>query len=104
MGLDKTTLEFLLFSKKYIHTNNLSILSLGRQQIHINQNDMNYLFKKYNLTHLIGKFNMYDYSENFFQTLFNTHLNVDSIDNSTYEGATIIHNMNVPIKSIKKYQ
>jgi len=104
MGLDKTTLEFLLLSKKYIELSEINILSLGRQQIHINQIDMNYLFKKYNLTHLIGKFNIYDYSENFFKTLFNTHLDVDSIDNSTYEGATIIHNMNVPIKSIKKYQ
>ena len=104
MGLDKTTLEFILLSKK--HTNNLcaEILSLGRQQIHLHQNDMNYLFKKYNQTHLIGKFNMYDYSETFFQTLFNTHLDVDSIDNSNYEGATIIHNMNDPIKSFKKYQ
>jgi hypothetical protein len=104
MGLDKTTLEFLLLSKKYINISEINILSLGRQQIHINQIDMNYLFKKYNLTHLIGKFNIYDYSENFFKTLFNTHLDVDSIDNSTYESATIIHNMNVPIKSIKKYQ
>lgn len=104
MGLDKTTLEFILFSKKYINIPKINILSLGRQQIHLHQNDMNYLFKKYNQTHLIGKFNMYDYSENFFQTLFNTHLDVDSIDNSAYEGATIIHNMNDPIKSFKKYQ
>ena len=104
MGLDKTTLEFLLFSKKYINISGINILSLGRQQIHIDQNDMNSLFKKYNLTHLIGRFNIYDYSENFFKTLSNTNLNVDSIDNSMYEGANIIHNMNVPIKSSKKYQ
>jgi len=104
MGIDKTTLEFILFSQKYINISGINILSLGRQQIHIDQNDMNSLFKKYNLTHLIGRFNIYDYSETFFKTLFNTDLNVDSIDNSHYEGATIVQNMNVPIKLSKKYQ
>ncbi len=104
MGIDKTTLEFILFSQKYMNISGINILSLGRQQIHIDQNDMNSLFKKYNLTHLIGRFNIYDYSETFFKTLFNTDLNVDSIDNSHYEGATIVQNMNVPIKISKKYQ
>jgi len=104
MGIDKTALELILLSQRYVKQNErFNVLTLGRQQIHISKHDINYFFNKYNFNSLMNKFDIYDYSETLFQQLQNnTH--VDSIDNSSYEGASIIHNMNTPFLSYKKYQ
>lgn len=112
MGIDKTALELILLSQKYIkhkHNSKVNVLTLGRQQIHILQNDINQILYKYNFGSLANKFNIYDYSENLFVNLLQERCTyeeifVDSIDNSNYEGASIIHNLNIPFYSIKKYQ
>lgn len=106
MGIDNTALELILLSQRYVKNNSenkFNVLTLGRQQIHIPKPDINYFLNKYNFHSLINKFNIYDYSESLFQNLRN-NVDVDSIDNSNYEGANIIHNMNVPFLSYKKYQ
>ena len=85
MGIDKTALASILLSQKYVK-NFDKMLTLGRQQIHIPLNIENKLI-----------YNCGDYCEPFFQQLgFNR---VDSIDNSPYENAKIIHNINLPIPS-----
>ena len=110
MGIDRTALELILLSQRYVRKESsedkMNVLTLGRQQIHIHQNDINYFLNKYSFNSLINKFNVYDYSETLFANLFcnNVNVNVDSIDNSNYEGANIIHNMNAPFQSAKKYQ
>lgn len=110
MGIDKTALELILLSQKYVkHTGNANILTLGRQQIHIFINDINQLLDKYKFNSLINQYSIYDYSENLFKNLFQEkskyhEIFVDSIDNSDYEGASIIHNLNNPFNSSKKYQ
>ena len=111
MGIDKTALELILLSQNYIkHTaNKANILTLGRQQIHIFKSDVNHLLNKYNFNSLTNKFCMPDYSENLFKNLFEERwkyheITVDSIDNSNYEGASIIRNMNTPFNLSKKYQ
>lgn len=110
MGIDKTALELILLSQKYVkHTDNANILTLGRQQIHIFINDINQLLDKYKFNSLINQYSIYDYSENLFKNLFQEkskyhEIFVDSIDNSDYEGASIIHNLNNPFNSSKKYQ
>jgi hypothetical protein len=103
MGIDITALELILLSQRYVKLKNTDILTLGRQQIHISRNDINNSLNKYNFGHLIDKFNYYDYSENLFRQLLNGN-SVDSIDNSNYENANIIHNLNLPYNSSKKYQ
>lgn len=104
MGIDITALELILLSQRYVKKlKNTDILTLGRQQIHISRNDINNSLNKYNFVHLIDKFNYYDYSENLFRQLLNGN-SVDSIDNSNYENANIIHNLNLPYNSSKKYQ
>ena len=110
MGIDKTALELILLSQNYVKRNGddeANILTLGRQQIHISKNDINHLLCKYNFSSLINKYNVYDYSENLFTNLFEEkwkYIFVDSMDNSDYEGASIIHNLNNPFNSSKKYQ
>jgi len=103
MGIDITALELILLSQRYVKHKNINILTLGRQQIHISPNEINNSLNKYNFNELINKFNYYEYSENFFRQLLNGNC-VDSIDNSNYENANIIHNMNLPYISSKKYQ
>jgi hypothetical protein len=110
MGIDKTALELILLSQNYVKRNDdnvANILTLGRQQIHISKNDINHLLSKYKFSSLINKYNVYDYSENLFTNLFEEkwkYIFVDSMDNSDYEGASIIHNLNNPFNSSKKYQ
>jgi hypothetical protein len=103
MGIDITALELILLSQRYVKHKNINILTLGRQQIHITPNEINNSLNKYNFNELTNKFNYYEYSENFFRQLLNG-ICVDSIDNSNYENANIIHNMNLPYISSKKYQ
>ena len=86
-GIDITALELIL-SQQYVKLKNTNILTLGRQQIHIECNDINSSLNKYNFGHLVDKFNYYNYSENLFIQLLNCNC-VDSIDNSNYEEATI---------------
>lgn len=85
MGIDKSGLSAILMSQKYVK-NFGKMITLGRQQIHtaINLGD--------NI-----RCNYGDYCERFFQQL--GFKQVDSIDNSSYENAKIIHNMNLPIPS-----
>jgi hypothetical protein len=112
MGIDITALELILLSQKYVNYKNIdngvNILTLGRQQIHIECKDINNSLSKYNFNQLIDKFNYYDFAENLFRQLLNEkydcEINVDSIDNSKYEDASIIYNLNLPYISSKKYQ
>jgi len=109
MGIDKTALELILLSQNYVKNDGdkANILTLGRQQIHISTNDINHLLCKYNFSSLVNKYNVYDYSENLFRNLYEEkckYIYVDSMDNSDYEGASIIHNLNNPFNSSKKYQ
>ena len=76
MGFDITTLKAMLISIKY--TKKKDLLMLGRQQIHTKVNGYNY-----------G-----DYSEQIFYDL--GFENVQSIDNNSYENASIIFNLNKP--------
>lgn len=96
MGIDYVVCEALFQSFKYV-TSKKRLLTLGRQGIHINAHIFNHFLEKHNVTHLKDKYQYNSYCELFF-TDMGFEL-VDSIDNSSYEGASIIHNMNNPIPS-----
>lgn len=101
MGIDLVGLEAILISLKYV-TNKTNLLTLGRQGIHMYRQDIDHLLNKHNLNHLTNKHEPYSWCDTLLQDLNFVH--IDSIDNSPYEGATIIHNMNNPIpKTSKKY-
>lgn len=100
MGIDFVGLEAILLSLKYV-TGKENLLTLGRQGLHLDRQHINYQFTKYNFNHLIDKYDL-GISEPLLQGLeFHT---IDSLDNSSYEGATLIHNMNKPVPlTNKKY-
>jgi hypothetical protein len=101
MGLDYTGLEALLHSLKFIK-NNKSAITLGRQHINTNCNVFDTFLDKYSLSNLKNR-NYSGFCETFLHDIIGFET-IDSIDNSNYEGASIIHNMNNPIPhDFKKY-
>lgn len=100
MGIDPTGLNAFILSLKYIQNKN-NILTLGRQKLNIHQYLFNDLFHKFNLSHLQNRYTSCEFCEHFLEDV--GFKNIDSIDNSPYEGANIIHNFNLPIEITKKY-
>lgn len=102
MGIDFTGLEALLFAHHNVK-NKQNCLTLGRQQLHRNTDLIHALLNKWHFSELTK--NNYQCNEFCEKLLTDLGYNiVDSIDNSNYENATIIHNLNNPIPSnFKKY-
>lgn len=94
MGIDKVVLEAIILSHKHLpRENRHSVMSLARQQIHIHPKIMHYLFQKHGINAPLHECGEY------FEALFKNmgYTVTDSIDNSAYENATIIHNLNLPL-------
>ena len=102
MGIDSTAFEAILLSQKFVKGSRNGSISLARQQFHIPTPHINYHLRKHGYNYLENKYSELDYFENLFRDL--GYGITDSIDFSSYEGANIIHNMNLPIpKDSKKY-
>jgi hypothetical protein len=101
MGIDLTGLEALLLAQNYVKNKN-KCLTLGRQQLHRTTEIINALLNKWNYSVLAqNNYQCNEFCEKLINDLGYTH--VDSIDNSNYENATIIHNLNKPIPLLEKY-
>jgi hypothetical protein len=97
MGIDLTSLNAILMSQKYV-SNKENMLTLGRQHIHVDAHNYNILLKNYNVTIE----NCYSLNcEKMFVDM--GYQSVDSMDCSSYENATIIHDLNTKIVIDKKY-
>lgn len=93
MGIDNTALDIILQSIRYRQPHHSRLLTLGRQGIHIPFTLVDAGLQR------IGISPDSTYYQPYCEALFR-HLGyttVDSIDNSSYEDATIVHNMNLPI-------
>jgi len=103
MGIDIVSLEAILLAFTLINKDKKDnkILTLGRQQFHRNTYIINSILYKYKYYELINKYNYNDYCEKFFFDIGFSE--IESIDYSNYENASIIHNMNYPITTNKKY-
>ena len=100
MGIDYTGCDCIFRSLSYVK-NKTNLLTLGRQGIHIPPHTVDFFLENNNLSHLKNRYH-WGFCEQFFNDL--GFQNIDSLDNSTYEGATIIHNMNKPVPpGLKKY-
>lgn len=99
MGIDWCGLEAILLSVNECAKKE-NVCMLGRQSININDIQVNSLLNRYSRTPLITNS---AYSEDLFKHL--GFKDCDSIDYSSYQGATIIHNMNKKLSSLflKKY-
>jgi hypothetical protein len=93
MGIDYTGCEAIFRSFKYVK-NKTKALTLGRQGIHIHPQTFNFFLEKNNLHHFKNKY-VWGYCEQFFMDM--GYQQIESLDYSSYEGATITHNMNQPI-------
>ncbi len=85
MGIDFHTFKFLKYAsskKRFLDT-----LTIGRQSVHVEPHELNYSFDDINSS---------SYCENLFKKYFYAH-NVDSIDNSDFENASIVHDYGTPI-------
>lgn len=100
MGIDIVALQAILISIKSVQ-NKQQMLTLGRQGIHI---DNTTIHKIFNINNIVNTYNseLGEYCEKFFLHHFNFN-EVNSIDNSSYENATIIHNLNKPMSITKRY-
>lgn len=87
MGFDINIMNFLVYSRqKYGSFRN--VITLGRQEIHVIPPKLERLFSK--------EMNHESYCESILVSEFFA-TNVDSIDYSGFEGATILHDLNLPI-------
>ena len=93
MGLSTDALKCFLIARK-AGASFKSIITLGRQQFYVKQTEVKAIASTYGQS--IGELSFTDqYSEPFYKALGAEH--IDSIDYSNYEGATIVHDMNIPI-------
>jgi hypothetical protein len=94
MGIDYTGCEAIFQSLKLVKMKN-KLLTLGRQGIHIPTSTIDFFLRKYGYYHLQERY-CWGFCEKLFTDL--GFQQVDSLDHSNYEGASIIHNMNQPIE------
>jgi SAM-dependent methyltransferase len=96
MGIDVHTLNFLKYARKKGEFGNT--ITIGRQELHVNEILINSILNiKQDYVHQA-------YCEQMLIDYFGAS-NVDSIDNSSYENATYIHDMNkpLPLELYQKY-
>jgi hypothetical protein len=109
MGID--IVGFHSFLKGLLHTKNYNnILTLGRQGLDINLDIANHIAKQYNIyfqsNYPFVPWEEFSPNKAFCERMLTSFgfKNVDSIDFSDYEKASIIHDLNKPIPTdLKKY-
>jgi len=87
----------ILFYSKTLGVSFDRTLTLGRQNLYVSKNDIRLYLTKFTNDDLVAgdEFKDNEYSEPLFKNL-GANL-IDSMDNSTYEEATILHDLNQPI-------
>jgi SAM-dependent methyltransferase len=94
MGVDSCVLEAILKACKYTPSNG-DVLTLGRQGVHISFENISQIARQYGVE--VPRSVVGTYCENLLTHLLNAKT-VTSLDNSSYENATIIHDMNSPVE------
>lgn len=90
MGLDINGIRLLLNAKQ-LNINFEKVITIGRQGMNVREKDFHELLIKSELKAI----KLERYFESFFELL--GAKTIDSLDASNYEGATIIHDMNLPL-------
>lgn len=88
MGIDEQSLTFLCYANKFFDFK--KTITIGRQSLNVNE----FTLKK--LIPVDAKYKQEVYVDQLLKNYFKSTI-VDSIDKSSYEDATIIHDMNLPI-------
>jgi len=98
MGFDTNGVKLLIHAKN-LDVNFDKVITIGRQGLHLKEKELQNLIRKAGLSTDAGKdiFKNNNYAEPFLKLLGATI--ADSLDASDYEGATLIHNLNLPISN-----
>ncbi len=98
MAISAKDCAILFFSKKALGLSFQRTLMLGRLNLNASKSDIESCLEKYNSPELT-KINDVAWPDEYAEPLFRIlgAKNVESIDHSDYEKATIIHDMNLPI-------
>lgn len=95
MGIDKLMCEAVFRSLEYVKERG-SMLTLGRQGIHVHPDVINMFLEENKYVDLKDKY-VWGYCEELFKDIGFSR--VDSLDYSNYENASIIHNFNTPVSN-----
>lgn len=99
MGLDVNGIKFLMLAKENgVNFEKMAII--GRQELHIDFHSLKNIFELFNINKTNTEINSLLFEENHYaEPLLKTigAKNIYSIDVSSYEGASLIHDMNNPI-------
>ena len=101
MGIDKHGLLLIEYAAKK-GANFGAVCTIGRQQIQVRKSDYKRLLNITGNINRLEKLNKMDseiymeFYENLFKVLFRS-TTTDSIDSNTFEGASIIHDLNLPL-------
>jgi SAM-dependent methyltransferase len=99
MGITKNCVKFLMYAKRnqvnYEHT-----IMLGRQTLFANAEDINRLLKYFNINPSVSRNDYGHFSETLFHAL--GAADVDSLDYSDFENATIIADLSSPLPDYLK--
>jgi hypothetical protein len=102
MGVDRTALRALFYAKA-CGADYSKTMTLGRQSIHIPPEDARPFFRKFKMAASAGEIsNIFKskYAESLFEYL--GAKTIDSIDARSYQGVSIVHDMNNPIPETLK--
>lgn len=101
MGFDTNTLRLLFYAKK-IGIDFSATATIGRQDLHFNSKSLDQVAKSFNINYTpkeVGDiFNKSNGYAEYLLSRFGAKV-VHSYDYSSYEGATHVHDMNLPINS-----
>lgn len=95
MGLDSASVTFLCAAKK-LDVDFSSVAMIGRQALFPDYRILRRVFEAHGINRDPRRFlEQHQYAEEFFSLLGAKH--IESVDVSSYQGATILHDMNEPI-------
>lgn len=104
MGIDQVGLDFISYAAaKGVDFD--SVLTFGRQGFHCPPSMLQDFLKDRKLNHLLGQeaaLTKSGYFEDFFKIALGSKV-TDSMDVSSYEHATVLHDMNTPLEPKRQY-
>jgi hypothetical protein len=100
MGFDRNALEFISYQKSK-NPDFGRILMIGRQEMHLRNYQISSIFKKLGIRKSwfftsLDSWGSKIYCDEFLREYLKVE-KIDSLDNSNYEGASILHNLNLPV-------
>ena len=106
MAITVQDCRLLAYSKSKLNVDFSSIVTLGRMNLYASESEISGAFSKYNLPvdhSLLKKVSQNNYAEPLYALL--GAKKIDSMDVSTYENASVIHDMNdrIPENLLEKY-